>query len=463
MVSNRPWVTDDPSIVPKPTFFFGDAVPDDSTYQRRCFQFSFTVDGEKRTVSTRCSFDRTISIMSLSSTCSKREDPPSWVKRTNVIKTGVFVGGPSGFAEKSPARMDILMLASSYQGSYHSSVDLRPVGGAILKEAEIFYAVRAFRQTVVFSDEGFMAMLESFLPQTNTFVVTNGEIGFSLKELSAITGMPILGNLYEEFMPIDSVLEEQSEEFRLLYFQLVAFYDFLKENEGSKVRCSSWRSGSFLSSNFFDNGESSECTTQEARAKNPDSKKISVMRENLRVFFASTDAIHSDIALRRDLAVYLTYWLGEAIFARGDGTHIKPHCIFSACQMAFGERLALVPALYSYLCTELQAAAFLVRLGLPMNRDDDPFMIRLARGKPVSESLLSARLRIRRFWDVEMGQSSVKLSPGLRKMAFDFGVSRDSTRAGSGRHYSLTNAKRSWLFNIRVGTMVYRRYLFVDI
>ena len=62
-----------------------------------------------------------------------------------------------------------------------------------------------------------------------------------------------------------------------------------------------------------------------------------------------------------------------------------------------------------------------------------------------------------------MGQSLVKLSPGLRKKAFDFGVSRDSTRAGSGRHYSLTNAERSWLFNIHVGTMVYRRHLFVDI
>ena len=39
-------------------------------------------------------------------------------------------------------------------------------------------------------------------------------------------------------MPIDNVLEEQSEEFQLLYFQLVAFYDFLKEKEGSKVRSS---------------------------------------------------------------------------------------------------------------------------------------------------------------------------------------------------------------------------------
>ena len=32
VVSNRPWVVDDQSIVPKPTFFFGDVVPDDLTY-----------------------------------------------------------------------------------------------------------------------------------------------------------------------------------------------------------------------------------------------------------------------------------------------------------------------------------------------------------------------------------------------------------------------------------------------
>ncbi|XXG42063.1 hypothetical protein AAC387_Pa01g2413 [Persea americana] len=173
--------------------------------------------------------------------------------------------------------------------------------------------------------------------------------------------------------------------------------------------------------------------TKEARAKTPGSKKISVMRASLKGFFVSTNAIYSDIALRRDLTVYLTCWLGEAVFAGGDGTHIRPHCIFSTCQMAFGERLALVPVLYSYLCTKLQAAAFLVQLGLPMNR------------------VFSAHIFY--SWDVEIGQSSVKLSPDLRKKAFDFGVSHDSTRAGSGRDYSLTNVEKAWLFNIRVGTM----------
>ena len=137
-----------------------------------------------------------------------------------MVKTGIFVSGPSSYAEKSHVRMDMLMPASGYQGSDHPSVDLRPVGlgifrgessnwvkpfwlrgrfnadsdwkswtdhilqigGAILNEDEIFDAVNAFRETVIFSDEAFMAMLESFLPQTNTFVITNGEIGFSLTE-----------------------------------------------------------------------------------------------------------------------------------------------------------------------------------------------------------------------------------------------------------------------------------------
>ena len=53
-----------------------------------------------------------------------------------MIKTGIFVGGPSEYTEKSPARMDMLMLASSYQGSNYPSVDLRPVGLDIFPGAD---------------------------------------------------------------------------------------------------------------------------------------------------------------------------------------------------------------------------------------------------------------------------------------------------------------------------------------
>ena len=97
------------------------------------------------------------------------------------------------------------------------------IGGIILKEAKEFYVVCAFKETVVFPDEAFMAMVVSFLPQTNTFIVIHGEIGLTFKELSAITELPIIGKRDEEFMTINKVVEEQPEAFQLLYFQLVDF------------------------------------------------------------------------------------------------------------------------------------------------------------------------------------------------------------------------------------------------
>ena len=57
----------------------------------------------------------------------------------------------------------------------------------------------------------------------------------------------------------------------------------------------------------------------------------------------------------------------------------------------------------------------------------------------------------------------MKFSPNSRRQAFDFGLSCASIEAGSRRHYRLTNTEKKWLFNIQVGTMVYRRHLFVDI
>lgn len=45
---------------------------------------------------------------------------------------------------------------------------------------------------------------------TNTFVAPNGELGFSLREMKEITGLPILGEIYEEYFPITSEIEFES-------------------------------------------------------------------------------------------------------------------------------------------------------------------------------------------------------------------------------------------------------------
>ena len=65
-----------------------------------------------------------------------------------------------------------------------------------MRQLGIFGAVHGFHETVDFSDEAFIAIVESFLPQTNTFIVTNGDIEFTLNERSGITGLLILGEPY---------------------------------------------------------------------------------------------------------------------------------------------------------------------------------------------------------------------------------------------------------------------------
>lgn len=77
--------------------------------------------------------------------------------------------------------------------------------------------------------------------------------------------------------------------------------------------------------------------TREVRVKDPDSKKNSIKRKDLKNFFVDTKAIFPDIELRRDLVIYVTYSLSEVVFAGGDGMHIRLHCMYMACQTTFGE------------------------------------------------------------------------------------------------------------------------------
>ena len=116
-------------------------------------------------------------------------DYPSVVLRP--VGPGIFRGNGSNWVK--PFRLRRHFSADSYWKSWTDHV--LEIGGVILKEAEIFDAIRAFRETVVFSDEAFMAMLESFHPQTNTFVVTNGEI----------VALAICRFLYANALPINVV------------------------------------------------------------------------------------------------------------------------------------------------------------------------------------------------------------------------------------------------------------------
>lgn len=88
-----------------------------------------------------------------------------------------------------------------------------------LRTVSIYDAIWAFKDRLDLTDREVMrAIVQCFWPATNTFVTPNGELGFSLRELKEIIGLPIVGEIYEEYFPVESEWEAETEEFRALLF-----------------------------------------------------------------------------------------------------------------------------------------------------------------------------------------------------------------------------------------------------
>ncbi|KAF7151203.1 hypothetical protein RHSIM_Rhsim02G0113000 [Rhododendron simsii] len=76
----------------------------------------------------------------------------------------------------------------------------------ILEKAGIYSAIYISQFSYTRNINVFKAFLERWSPDTNTFHATYGEVGFSLWDLHRISGLPILGGLYEEYTPTNDVL-----------------------------------------------------------------------------------------------------------------------------------------------------------------------------------------------------------------------------------------------------------------
>ncbi|KAG5562671.1 hypothetical protein RHGRI_005404 [Rhododendron griersonianum] len=75
-----------------------------------------------------------------------------------------------------------------------------------LKKASIHSAVYVSQFPYARNINVFKAFLERWSPDTNTFHSTYGEVGFSLWDLHRISGLPIIGELYEKYTPTNDVL-----------------------------------------------------------------------------------------------------------------------------------------------------------------------------------------------------------------------------------------------------------------
>lgn len=78
--------------------------------------------------------------------------------------------------------------------------------------------------------EACRAIVELFCPSTNTFITPKIELGFSLTEMRDVFGVPILEEFYEEFNPLNSILEREIEEYRMVFQQLFALREMSRDS-----------------------------------------------------------------------------------------------------------------------------------------------------------------------------------------------------------------------------------------
>ncbi|KAH7838536.1 hypothetical protein Vadar_027860 [Vaccinium darrowii] len=77
---------------------------------------------------------------------------------------------------------------------------------SMLKKAGVYSAIYVSQFSYTRNINVFKAFLERWSPDTNTFHASYGELGFSLWDLHRISGLPILGEFYEEYAPTNDIL-----------------------------------------------------------------------------------------------------------------------------------------------------------------------------------------------------------------------------------------------------------------
>lgn len=88
----------------------------------------------------------------------------------------------------------------------------------ILADAGVLEAVRVTSWWIPsVAKEACLAIMELFFSAITTFITPNLELGFSLIEMHDVSGLPILREFYEESVPLNSILERETEEFRVVF------------------------------------------------------------------------------------------------------------------------------------------------------------------------------------------------------------------------------------------------------
>ncbi|XP_020081335.1 uncharacterized protein LOC109704984 [Ananas comosus] len=162
------------------------------------------------------------------------------------------------------------------------------------------------------------ALVELWCSETNTFHLPYGEVGISLWEIKELSGLPIIGDMYDEYIPPNYELYNKNN-YPNCVRELFDVYQWLMARSSNKrVRYDLWV-------NFF--------YTSCKKLNRSKSRNIS-NRELAPSYTEDTTR-----------AAYISLWLCNFVMPSGLDHFIKPETFIMASKLALGEKVSLAPAI----------------------------------------------------------------------------------------------------------------------
>ncbi|KAJ8423893.1 hypothetical protein Cgig2_006230 [Carnegiea gigantea] len=216
-----------------------------------------------------------------------------------------------------------------------------------LQQAGIFGAVGVSQFPYHFDANVWRAFCELWGPLTNTLHHGAGEVGISLYDLERVGGLPILGDIYEEFLPQNKDLVGHNK-YPATVVELLRIHAELCEFHKAKhIYYDLWLDHFYREYLvYFAYGEQTDSGKEKADTKNRSPPRISRQKRMADL----------SITAEGELAAFLAFWLSRFVL-RHDKEVIRPETFVMAALMASGQRVSLAPTVLGYIYHGLGDAA----------------------------------------------------------------------------------------------------------
>ncbi|XP_020262898.1 uncharacterized protein LOC109838879 [Asparagus officinalis] len=240
----------------------------------------------------------------------------------------------------------------------------------ILKSSGLYVPIRATMYGLPVSCRHFLALLETYMPDSNTFLTGDGELGLALHEMHQVSGLLMGDYPYQEYFPSNQQLWRLKHDDPDMYatlWDLTCHYHTALIQISPPAKTKRKISLKQFATYLFQNLEGSSSDPVRER----DILTVTAVNELVEKSGAQSYTIASaegafpagtkfrsflcraqkSIEPRSLLAGYLALWLKKCVVPYQSSDALPLEVLFPAVQLAYGKELSLLPAMVaSILC-----------------------------------------------------------------------------------------------------------------